>query len=49
MNLNRFGRDRYVIQFDSPQHAVAPGQVAAVYDTEGIWCIGSGVIESVQQ
>ncbi|PAV23972.1 tRNA 5-methylaminomethyl-2-thiouridylate-methyltransferase [Pyrrhoderma noxium] len=44
-----FGRDRYVIQFDSPQHAVAPGQVAAVYDTEGIWCIGSGVIESVQQ
>ena len=30
------------IQFDERQKAVAPGQVAAVYD--GDWCLGSGTI-----
>ena len=30
------------IHFDERQKAVAPGQVAAVYD--GDWCLGSGTI-----
>ena len=32
-----------VIEFDEPQKAVAPGQVAVVWD--GDWCLGCGVIE----
>lgn len=30
------------IEFDEDQKAVAPGQVAALYD--GDWCLGSGTI-----
>ncbi|KAF8176020.1 tRNA-specific 2-thiouridylase [Pholiota molesta] len=32
------------IECESPQHAVTPGQVAALWD--GDWCLGSGVIIS---
>lgn len=32
------------IVFDEAQKAVAPGQVAAVWD--GDWCLGCGTIES---
>jgi tRNA-5-taurinomethyluridine 2-sulfurtransferase len=33
------------IQFDEPQKAVAPGQVAALWDGDGEWCLGCGVID----
>lgn len=32
------------ITFAEPQLAVAPGQVAALYDETGNWCLGSGEI-----
>ncbi|KIM48670.1 hypothetical protein M413DRAFT_15030 [Hebeloma cylindrosporum] len=31
-----------VIECDEPQHAITPGQVAALWDNQ--WCLGSGVI-----
>jgi tRNA U34 2-thiouridine synthase MnmA/TrmU len=31
-----------VIECDQPQHAITPGQVAALWDNQ--WCLGSGVI-----
>ncbi|KAF9473011.1 5-methylaminomethyl-2-thiouridylate-methyltransferase [Pholiota conissans] len=33
-----------LIECDQPQHAVTPGQVAALWD--GDWCLGSGIITS---
>lgn len=37
------------IYFDQPQKAVAPGQVAALWDENGAgdaeWCLGCGVID----
>ena len=35
-----------VIELDEPQKAVAPGQVAAIWDQS--WCLGCGVIESAR-
>ena len=32
-----------LIDFDEAQHAVAPGQVAVVWD--GDWCLGCGIID----
>ncbi|KAI0693356.1 tRNA-specific 2-thiouridylase [Cytidiella melzeri] len=41
--VRRRQRDGLIeIQFDEDQKAIAPGQVAAVYD--GDWCLGSGTI-----
>lgn len=33
------------ITFSTPHKAVAPGQIAVVYDENGQWCLGCGVIE----
>ena len=30
------------VEFSEPQLAIAPGQIAAIYD--GNWCLGSGMI-----
>lgn len=35
-----------IITFDKPVKGVAQGQVAALWDAEGKWCLGSGIIES---
>ncbi|RIB28536.1 hypothetical protein C2G38_2028443 [Gigaspora rosea] len=35
--------DRYVVEFETPQRAIAPGQVVVIWDNN--WCLGSGVIE----
>ncbi|THH11993.1 hypothetical protein EW145_g278 [Phellinidium pouzarii] len=32
------------IDFDEPQLAISPGQIAAVYDEAGRWCLGNGEI-----
>ncbi|KAI0080508.1 5-methylaminomethyl-2-thiouridylate-methyltransferase [Panus rudis PR-1116 ss-1] len=37
------GGDSITITCDEPQHGVAAGQVAVLYD--GDWCLGSGIIE----
>jgi tRNA-specific 2-thiouridylase len=39
------GPDRVRIRFDSPQRALAPGQICAFYD--GSELIGGGIFESV--
>ena len=40
------GKPRVCVRFDSPVDAVAPGQVVALWDDEGV-TLGSGVIDSV--
>lgn len=49
-NLSTFSqvsRQHLEITFDEPQHAVAPGQIAALYSEKGEWCLGSGeIVES---
>ncbi|CAG8480471.1 30212_t:CDS:2, partial [Gigaspora margarita] len=34
---------RYFVEFETPQRAIAPGQVVVIWDNN--WCLGSGVIE----
>ena len=34
-----------IVYFDSPQYAATPGQVCALYCTDGIECYGGGIIE----
>ncbi|KJA24229.1 hypothetical protein HYPSUDRAFT_136638 [Hypholoma sublateritium FD-334 SS-4] len=40
--VRRSGSDELTIECEEPQHAITPGQVAALWD--GDWCIGSGII-----
>ncbi|MBT8215316.1 MAG: tRNA 2-thiouridine(34) synthase MnmA, partial [Acidimicrobiia bacterium] len=42
--LTRQG-DGWVVRFDEPQRAVAPGQAAVLYDGDAV--VGGGTIESV--
>lgn len=37
--------DRFLVEFEEPQFAIAPGQVAAIYDGDEL--LGAGTIESV--
>jgi tRNA-specific 2-thiouridylase len=36
--------DGYILRFDRPVRAIAPGQVAAIYVGEGLVCLGGGAI-----
>lgn len=36
------------IIFDTPEKAVAPGQIVVVYDETGVWCLGCGVIDDTE-
>jgi len=36
------------ITFSTPHKAVAPGQIVVVYDENGEWCLGCGVIEDTK-
>ena len=36
--------DRFIVEFDEPQFAITPGQVAAIYDGDEL--LGAGIIES---
>jgi len=38
----RIKNKELIIECDQPQHAITPGQVAALWDDQ--WCLGSGVI-----
>ncbi|KAG6887568.1 hypothetical protein C0992_011766 [Termitomyces sp. T32_za158] len=40
------GTSSVTIKFDDPLSGISPGQVAVIYDTEGQWCLGCGVISN---
>eukprot|EP00943_MAST-04B_sp_MAST-4B-sp1_P008663 g8663.t1 len=37
--------DDLIVKFESPQYAATPGQICALYCTDGIECYGGGIIE----
>ena len=42
----RLNGDNLNVLFDSPQYAATPGQICALYCSDGFECYGGGVIEA---